>query len=133
MAERHGSGQKPFSASNVIGLRELLDASPDIIFCCDTEGRFQWVSAAVESAVGVRASDLLGHPFTKVVPAPEREHIAHRFLRRAKHPDNSASTDVIRVEAPGGRQTWLSVRSRTALRPDGEQVIVGVARPLTDE
>jgi PAS domain S-box-containing protein len=133
MFERHGSGQPSFSgAPNVsIGLRELLDAAPDIIFCCDQQGRFQWVSAATEAIAGVKASDLLGNSFTKLVPLPYRNHIARRYIRRARGLKSDPTTDVTRVQTAAGQEVWLSVRSRMSLRPDGELVFIGIARPMT--
>ena len=44
-------------APTPIGLRELLDASPDAIFCCDLEGRWNWLSPAIESFTGQKPGD----------------------------------------------------------------------------
>ena len=35
------SGHNAITPSASIGLRELLDGAPDVIFCCDTDGHFQ--------------------------------------------------------------------------------------------
>ena len=68
-------------ASTPIGLRELLDASPDAIFCCDIEGRWNWLSPAIEAFTGVRPNDLLGKFCTDIVSPPDRLAFMHTFLR----------------------------------------------------
>ncbi|HTO91909.1 MAG TPA: response regulator [Candidatus Sulfotelmatobacter sp.] len=134
MFERHGSGQPAFSGAPTIsiGLREVLDAAPDIIFCCDQQGRFQWMSAAIDAVAGVRASDLLGSSFTRLVPLPYRNHLARRYLRRARNLKSDAHLDITRIQNAAGQEVWLAVRSRMSLRPDGELVFVGVARPMSE-
>ena len=52
-------------ASTPIGLRELLDASPDAIFCCDVQGRWNWLSSAIESFTGAP----FGSPGTETAAA----------------------------------------------------------------
>ena len=39
------SGFSPVFAP-AIGLREVLEAAPDLIFCCDATGRFAWASSS---------------------------------------------------------------------------------------
>ena len=46
----------------VIGLREVMDAIPDLLFCLDGFGRFAWVSPGFETLTGHRASNLIGEP-----------------------------------------------------------------------
>jgi PAS domain S-box-containing protein len=134
MIERSGGGQPGFSgAPNVsIGLRELLDAAPDVIFCCDARGNFVWLSAAMESLCGQRSADLLGRSFTKVVPSPQRRHLAHAWTKRARHLDQSAHTDVTLVVGQDSREKWVSIRSILSVRPDGDLVFIGVARPMSE-
>src|SRR5712692_9294471 len=64
-------------ASTPIGLRELLDASRDAIFCCDIEGRWNWLGPAIEVFTGIRPSDMIGTFCTDVVSPADR----FRFLR----------------------------------------------------
>jgi len=129
MIERTGGGAGAPQVS--IGLRELLDAVPDVIFCCDDKGRFVWLNAAAETLTGAKAADLLGRSFSKLVPSPHRGHLARRFLKRARHLVADPAVDVARIIAQDGREVWMSLRSRMSLRPDGEVVFIGVARPMT--
>ena len=129
MIERTGGGAGAPQVS--IGLRELLDAAPDVIFAVDDKGRFVWLNAAAETLSGAKGSDLLGRSFSKLVPSPNRGHIARRFLKRARHLQADPELDVVKIISQDGREVWLSLRSRMSLRPDGEVVFIGVARPMS--
>ena len=129
MIERTGGGSGAPQVS--IGLRELLDAAPDVIFCVDDKGRLVWLNAAADTLTGAKGSDLLGRSFSKLVPTPHRGHIARRFLKRARHLQTEPALDVVKIVSLDGREVWLSLRSRMSLRPDGDVVFIGVARPMS--
>src|SRR5262245_42668448 len=113
MIERSGGGQPGFGAPSVsIGLRELLDAAPDVIFCCDARGNFVWLSAAVESLCGQRSADLLGRSFTKIVPAPHRAHIARNWMQRSRALNSEPATDFVKIAGAHGTEIWVAVRSK---------------------
>ena len=64
---RAGAGMPAFAPA--IGLREVLEVAPDLVFCCDAHGRFVWASSAFELLAGYRASDLVGSVFVHILPA----------------------------------------------------------------
>src|SRR5947208_3636752 len=70
----------PF-ASTPMAVRELLDASPDAIFCCDVDGSINWISPAIESITGFNPGDLLGHSCTELVAPRERIRFVRTFHR----------------------------------------------------
>ena len=43
-----------------IGLRDVLSGAPDVVFCCDHDGRWVWVSPSIEHLVGHKPADLIG-------------------------------------------------------------------------
>jgi len=133
MIERFGGGQPGMSGAPQvsIGLRELLDATPDVIFCCDSKGRFVWLNNAVETLSAGKASELLGRSYAKLIPPPHRGHLARKFMKRARHLVSDPALDVAMIVTQEGREVWMAIRSRMSLRPDGEVVFVGVARPMT--
>ncbi|MEO5617044.1 MAG: response regulator [Candidatus Eisenbacteria bacterium] len=133
MIERTGGGQPGMSGAPQvsIGLRELLDATPDVIFCCDDKGRFVWLNNAVEALSAGKASELLGRSYAKLVAPPQRRHLARRFLKRARHLQTEPALDIAKIITQEGKEAWFSIRTRMSLRPDGEVVFVGVARPMT--
>src|SRR5437867_3484038 len=50
-----------------MGLRDVLAGAPDVIFCCDQEGRWVWISPSIEALVGYRPADLIGHLCTGLI------------------------------------------------------------------
>ena len=111
-----------------IGARELVESAPDIIFCCDAEGRFQWLNSAVESHLGQRAADLLGGSFLSLVGETDRRRVARYFVRQRRR-----RTELVEADLPlatgGGVEARFSARVRRVERPDGETLWIGCARP----
>ncbi len=111
-----------------IGLRELLDASPDAIFCCDLDGRWNWLSPAIESFTGLKPGDLLDHFCTEVVSPHERFRLMRDFarLRRRKQElPHECSVTLLRQD---GSEMCVMARVRLIERVDGDRVFVGVMR-----
>jgi PAS domain S-box-containing protein len=123
------SGSQPPHVT--IGARELIDSAPDIIFCCDAEGRFQWLNSAVESHLGMRAADLLGGSFLSLVTESERRRIARFFIRQRRHATELAATDL-HLCSGEGHDIHFDARVRRIERPDGELLFVGCARPAPE-
>jgi len=123
-----GSGIAP---ATTIGLRELLDASPDVIFCCDAKGRIQWLSAATESLIGSRPSDLLGRPVSVLLTPPERARVGRRLVRQGRSREGQIE-EVIALTGLDARKVQVQVRARRVARPHGEILFVGTVRPLAN-
>uniref|UniRef100_A0A832I4B9 Sensory/regulatory protein RpfC n=1 Tax=Eiseniibacteriota bacterium TaxID=2212470 RepID=A0A832I4B9_UNCEI len=113
------------TASVSIGLRELLDASPDVIFCCDERGCFQWLNAAVEPLLRKRAGDLLGKPFTAVLAEGERTRAARRYTRQLRRRTLGPTTERWNVVSSDGSSIAVEARVRLLQRPDGDVLFVG--------
>lgn len=131
MFEKPWQGGQPGSspAPNVtIGARELIEAAPDILFACDEHGRFQWLNAAVESHLGKRPADLLGRSFLDLVPEGGRKEAARFYVRQNREQVELTSCDLV-LEAEQGAATTFSTRVRRVIRPDGDVLFVGCARP----
>jgi len=114
-----------------IGLREMLDASPDVIFCCDAKGRMQWLSAATEALIGSRPSDLLGRPVSVLLTPPERARVGRRLVRQGRSREG-AIDEVLTLTGLDARKVQIQVRARRVARAQGETVFVGTARPLSN-
>ena len=123
----HRAGHQVPAFAPAIGLREVLEASPDLVFCCDAWGRFAWVSAAFESLAGWRASELVGQPFTKLLDAPDRAGATRAFLRQRRRSRPTVERDLAMVRSDGSIIA-LSAHVRLYERPDGDAYYVGVAR-----
>ncbi len=110
-----------------IGLREVLEASPDLLFCCDTYGRFVWVSSAFELLAGYRGSDLVGSVFAHLVDPAERQGVLRHYSRQILR-GSPFSERIVPVLRKDGSSVRVSVRVRLFEGTDSERYFVGVAR-----
>lgn len=110
-----------------IGLREVLEAAPDLIFCCDSSGRFAWVSSTFETLAGHRASDLVGQFTTQLLPEGERLP-AVRTVRRSLRRGNAQFSAAFTLLRADGSPMPVEVRVRLHQRSDGDHYFVGIAR-----
>jgi len=129
MSEHKDGSRVPLPASSPIGLRELLDATPDLLFACDAFGRFQWLNPALESLTGHRASELIHKPFTTILSANGRISALRAFVRQGRSRASELRRTLTLVGRDGGEMQLLA-RVRCFERQDGELSFVGVARPL---
>ena len=121
-----------FAGSNssftpAIGLREVLEAAPDLIFCCDAMGRFAWASSTFEYFAGWRASDLVGQSFAVLIPPPDRMRVMRFFRRQLRHSRPQSAGDFVLLRRDGTRVD-VSARVRLYERADGDRYFIGVAR-----
>ncbi|MCC6652043.1 MAG: response regulator [Candidatus Eisenbacteria bacterium] len=122
---RAGAGMPAFAPA--IGLREVLEVAPDLVFCCDAHGRFVWASSAFELLAGYRASDLVGSVFVHILPEEARSGALRAFARQARKgsPFAERTLPLLRKD---GSHVRVAVRVRLLERADGERYFVGVAR-----
>ncbi len=113
----------------VPGLRELLDASPDLLFACDADGALLWLSRAFETLTGRVADEQIGRHWSTLV-AP---HAARRVLgqalrqRRRRTPRVELALPLLASE---GREVPVVARVCLLERADGGLIFVGTARGL---
>jgi two-component system, sensor histidine kinase and response regulator len=131
-ASSHRAGQQVPAFAPAIGLREVLEASPDLVFCCDAWGRFAWVSSAFEHVAGWRASELVGQPFTKLLPEAERAGAVRTHLRQRRR-SRAVAERHLSLLRPDGSTIALTARVRLYERPDGDAYFVGIARERAAE
>ncbi len=109
-----------------IGLREVLEAAPDLVFCCDSWGRFVWASTTFELLAGYRPSDLLGALFVHLVATSDRRGVLRHFLQQARR--GSPFTErTFGLQRRDGSSVRISARVRLYDHV-GERYWIGVAR-----
>jgi signal transduction histidine kinase/CheY-like chemotaxis protein/HPt (histidine-containing phosphotransfer) domain-containing protein len=127
MADR-SAGASASSLLVPVGLRELLDASPDPIFACDADGSLLWLGRAFESFTGRAAMDQIGRPWTALVPPGAVHRIVREALRQRRR-----GAAVLRLEVPllasESRTLPVTVRLMPFERADGGTIQVGTLRP----
>ncbi|HEY3216201.1 MAG TPA: response regulator [Candidatus Eisenbacteria bacterium] len=120
----------PVDFGTPIGLRELLEATPDALFCCDPYGRFQWLNSAIETLSGHPLVELLGRPFTALVDREAHGAVA-RFYLRQKRRRLPVTEHSWKLRLRDGSEMPVSVRVRRYERLDGEIAFVGCMRAVT--
>jgi PAS domain S-box-containing protein len=129
MAERSAIMKNDVRGSHLIvpGLRELLDASPDVLFACDVDGELLWLSRAFETLTGCAAADQIGRHWSTLVAPHEARRVLRLVLRQRRR-----CIPVVELTLPllagEGREAWVAARVRLLERADGGVIFVGTAR-----
>src|SRR5580765_5652635 len=91
----------PPAFAPAIGLREVLEASPDLVFSTDSWGRLVWASSAFETFTGRRVKDCVGTPCTSLL-VPARVPGVLRALRRLQRQGSGSIDRVLHIARPNG-------------------------------
>ena len=62
--------------------RFVVDASPDLIYMLDAQGRFTFVNQRVETLLGFPRDELIGLPYTALIPEDQLELARFAFTER---------------------------------------------------
>lgn len=109
--------------------RLLAENATDIIFRLDRDGRYLYVSPAVERLTGFRPEDrLLQHPMS-IVHEDDRSSVAAALQTLWDGSASEATVDY-RVRSADGDWRWLEASGRLAIN-DGTPEIVGVSRDIS--
>jgi PAS domain S-box-containing protein len=122
------SGPPAFAPA--IGLREVLEASPDLVFSTDAWGRLVWASSAFESFTGRRAKDCIGKSCTSLLVPAQVRGVLHAMLRLQRR-GSGAVDRALGIAHSNGEVIEVDVRLQLANNAGGESYLVGVARQRT--
>jgi PAS domain S-box-containing protein len=132
MSDRTRSNrQGPPSFAPTIGLREMLEATPDLVFSTDAWGRLIWAAPAFESITGRKRKDCIGYGVL-VLLSPAHARAARRAFARARRRRGEPIEHTADVAKPDGRTVALDLRLRMIENPGGERYLIGMARPHVD-
>ena len=118
--------------SPAIGLREVLDSTPDLVFSTDQWGRLVWASAAFETFTGRRVKDCVGHTCAELVLPVDLPGLMRAFLN-ARKPGGAPFDRTFGLHRPDGTTMMVQGRLRFIDSPDGERYLVGVVRDVHSE
>ncbi|HEY4633899.1 MAG TPA: GAF domain-containing protein, partial [Candidatus Limnocylindrales bacterium] len=90
--------------------RFLIENSPDVVFATDAEGRFTFLSTAIEPMTGHTADELTGQHFSVIVDESSLPVAAERWAGLVAEPTQSAQARLI-LTGSDGRRTPVDVRS----------------------
>jgi len=113
--------------SPAIGLREVLDSAPDLVFSTDQWGRLVWASAAFETFTGRRVKDCVGHSCHELVLPAHAPGLMRAFLK-ARKPGAAPFVRLFDLQRTDGTTLSVDAHLRFLDSPDGERYMVGTMR-----
>ncbi len=108
--------------------RFLVEQSPDIVFATDAEGRFTFLSEAIERMTDYRPDELIGQHFSVLVEPATLPVAAERWQTTVEQPGAEVQADLV-LRGRDGRLTPVDVRA-TGVAVDG--VFVGIQGATRD-
>ena len=113
--------------------RFLVQKSPDIVFSTDAEGRFTFLSEAIERVTGHQAEDILGQHFSVLIDQSTAPIAGNRWTELVADPTREQQAALVLV-ATDGRRVPVDVRAIGVLDGDGEFAgIQGATRDVSDQ
>jgi len=89
--------------------RALVDASFDLVFRFDPDGRFVFISEPVEDVLGYTPEELVGRPFTDLIPDEELVEQATETFEQALS-GRSIEEEYLVIESKSGNEIVFDVR-----------------------
>ena len=122
--------------------RYLVDASPDIIYTLNCDGKFTFINSAVESLLGYKGNGLIGEHYSFIVFGGDVEKARYHFNERRTGARATTGVELRlkRLQNPSSRNGYLTVElkamgmyDRDVAERDKEFMgTYGVARDITD-
>jgi len=112
--------------------RFLVEQSPDIVFTTDVDGRFTFLSNAIERMTGHAPGELVGQHFSVIVEPTTMPVAAERWERVVAEPDVEVQADLV-LTGKDGHRTPVDVRA-IGVTVDGRFAgIQGATRDVSDQ
>jgi PAS domain S-box-containing protein len=112
--------------------RFLIQNSPDIVFATDADGRFTFLSDAIERMIGIPAADAIGQHFSILVESSTMPIAGSRWAELVAHPEHEVQADLI-LKGHDGQRVPVDVRA-IGVVADGEFAgIQGATRDVSDK
>jgi len=111
--------------------RTLLESTLDFVFTVDRKGMFTYINPRFEMVTGHSAADLIGRPFTTVIP-PESVEIATTQFKRGFRGEKDVPYEIEIIHKNGSR---IPVEFNvTTLRDEHNQPVgrYGIGRDITE-
>lgn len=108
----------------------LVEKAKDIIYICDAEGRFTYVSASAASQTGYKSSDLIGRHFTDLVSPEYRKKVSLFYVRQIADGVEETRLEFPMITAKGDR-VWME-QVVQLLHEKEKGSFQGIARNIDD-
>ncbi|WP_254275722.1 sensor domain-containing diguanylate cyclase [Halomonas sp. 3H] len=110
----------------------VIQAAPIGICVTDAEGRFEMVNPAYCALYGYRAEELLGQPFTLVVPEANRPLLANLHDRFIAGDSDQEATQEWEVKGRDGRPRNILAKAARIMGEDGKPKKVTFVVDITE-
>ncbi len=112
--------------------RYLVQASPDLVWMTDADGRFTFVSDQADQLLGWPAEELIGQSFAELAPANATRGALARFRWLQRRP-TEVHRSRMRVRAHDGRELEMEITGIGMLGADGSFIGAhGAARDVSE-
>jgi PAS domain S-box-containing protein len=112
--------------------RFLVQNSPDIVFSTDAEGRFLFLSDAIERVTGHPSAELIGQHFSVIVDPASMPVAADRWTGLVADPSRETQADLTLI-ARDGRQVPVDVRASGRVEGGTFMGIQGATRDVSEK
>ena len=113
--------------------RYLVQNSPDIVFSTDAEGRFTFLSEAIERVTGNKAEDMIGQHFSALIDQTSGPVAGNRWAELVADPTREQQASLV-LTGPDGRRVPVDVRAIGVVDEDGGFAgIQGATRDVSDQ
>ena len=113
--------------------RYLVQNSPDIVFSTDAEGRFTFLSEAIERVTGNKPQDMIGQHFSVLIDQTSGPVAGNRWAELAAEPTHEQQASLV-LTGPDGRRVPVDVRAIGVVDGDGGFAgIQGATRDVSDQ
>jgi PAS domain S-box-containing protein len=112
--------------------RFLIQNSPDIVFSTDADGRFTFLSDAIERVIGYRAADVMGQHFSVLVDPSTMPLAGNRWEELVANPEREQQANLV-LRGVDGQLVPVDVRA-IGITDDGAfGGIQGATRDVSDQ
>jgi PAS domain S-box-containing protein len=112
--------------------RFLIQNSPDIVFSTDAEGKFTFLSDAIERMLGTRAVDAIGQHFSILVDQSTMPLAGNRWAELVANPSHETQADLFLKTRDGG-SVPVDVRAIGIVEEGKFAGIQGATRDVSDQ
>jgi len=118
-------------AASAARLRAIAHALPDVLMVIDAQGRYVEVLSSDETALAVRAQDLLGKRLHEVLPAQQAD-LFQALITRTLHSGHTESL-AYEMQTLSGVRHFESRAQPLGIPVNNQAAVVFVARDVTDQ
>jgi PAS domain S-box-containing protein len=110
--------------------RSIVENANDLIFTLTADGIFTYHSPNVTRILGYSVAELIGHSIVEFTD-PDSLPTSYSAMESTISGEKLSGVEV-RIKHKNGSYRWISFNSSTVISPNGEVIIAGVGRDITE-